>query len=68
MSMNRTTEKAQEALLSAQQLAEQAGHPELEPEHLLIALTEQPDGIVPGLLCRRRAAAHRPVSLRGSVR
>ena len=52
MSMNRTTEKAQEALLSAQQLAEQAGHPELEPEHLLIALTEQPDGIVPGLLRR----------------
>ena len=52
MSMNQATEKAQEALLSAQQLAEQAGHPELEPEHLLIALAEQADGIVPGLLRR----------------
>ncbi len=52
MSMNQATEKAQEALLSAQQLAAQAGHPELEPEHLLVALAEQADGIVPGLLRR----------------
>ena len=52
MSMNQATEKAQEALLSAQQLAGQAGHPEVEPEHLLVALAEQPDGIVPGLLRR----------------
>ena len=61
LDMQRATEKAQEALLSAQQLAEQAEHPELEPEHLLIALAEQPDGIVPGLL-RRLAVDPRAVT------
>jgi len=47
MMTNRFTEKAQEALAGAQQLAEQAGHPQIEPEHLLTALVDQADGIVP---------------------
>ena len=38
MNLNRYTEKAQEAILAAQQLAERAGHPEVLPEHLLLAL------------------------------
>jgi ATP-dependent Clp protease ATP-binding subunit ClpB len=50
MNLNRYTEKAQEAVLGAQQLAERAGHPEVAPEHLLLALVAQRDGIVPALL------------------
>ena len=52
MDLNRMTEKAREALLAAQQAAEQAGHPELEPEHLLAALAAQADGVVPTVLRR----------------
>src|SRR5687767_14500888 len=50
MNLNKYTEKAQEAILAAQRLAEQANHPQIEPEHLLQALAEQADGIVPVLL------------------
>jgi ATP-dependent Clp protease ATP-binding subunit ClpB len=50
MNLNRYTEKAQGAVLGAQQLAERAGHPEVAPEHLLLALVAQRDGIVPALL------------------
>jgi ATP-dependent Clp protease ATP-binding subunit ClpB len=50
MNLNRYTEKAQEAILAAQQLADRAGHPEVVPEHLLLALINQKDGIVPALL------------------
>ena len=50
MNSSRLTEKAQEAVVGAQQLADRAGHPELEPEHLLSALVEQQDGVVPALL------------------
>ena len=50
MSINGTTEKARQALLAAQQLAARPEHPEIEPEHLLAALADQADGIVPGLL------------------
>ena len=50
MNLNRYTEKAQEAVLGAQQLAERAGQPEVAPEHLLLALTAQRDGIVPALI------------------
>ncbi|HEV3214192.1 MAG TPA: ATP-dependent chaperone ClpB [Vicinamibacterales bacterium] len=47
MNINKFTEKAQEAVLTAQQLAEQMSHSQIEPEHLLLALVEQPEGIVP---------------------
>src|SRR5262245_52483872 len=50
MNLNRYTEKAQEAVLAAQQAAERAGHAEVLPEHLLAALAEQRDGIVPAVL------------------
>ncbi len=50
MNLNRYTEKAQEAVLGAQQLAEHGGQPEVAPEHLLLALVAQHDGIVPALL------------------
>ena len=50
MNINRLTEKAQEAVVAAQQLAERAGHPQIEPEHLLLTLIEQHEGVVPALL------------------
>jgi ATP-dependent Clp protease ATP-binding subunit ClpB len=50
MDINKYTEKAQEAILSAQRLAEQMSHAQIDPEHVLTALVEQRDGIVPELL------------------
>ena len=50
MDLNKYTEKAQEAVLAAQQIAERSGHPELVPEHLLLSLLLQRDGIVPAVL------------------
>src|SRR5512140_475416 len=50
MSPNKYTEKAQEALVAAQNLAEQLNNAQLEPEHLLTTLVEQPEGIVPEVL------------------
>ena len=50
MNINKYTEKAREAVAAAIELAQQANNPQLEPEHLLVALVEQRDGIVPELL------------------
>jgi ATP-dependent Clp protease ATP-binding subunit ClpB len=45
MQLDRFTEKAQEAILAAQQLAERLHSPVLDAEHLLSALVEPDDGI-----------------------
>ena len=50
MNLKRYTEKAQEAILEGQQLAERLHHPQIEPEHLLQALIGQLDGVVPSVL------------------
>ncbi len=42
------TIKAQEALQATQDIAGRYGNQQLEPVHLLLALVEQPEGIVPG--------------------
>ena len=52
MNLNRYTEKAQEAILAAQQLAERAGHPDVVPEHLLQTLIAQPEGIATAVLSK----------------
>jgi ATP-dependent Clp protease ATP-binding subunit ClpB len=49
---DRFTQRATEAIVSAQQLAEGEGHPQLEVVHLLLVLAEQPDGVVPAVLAR----------------
>jgi len=46
------TIKAQEALQATQDVAGRYGNQQLEPVHLLLALVEQPEGIVPGILQR----------------
>ncbi len=52
MDPNRYTEKAQEALLRAQGLASGRGNPQIDPEHLLLALLEQSDGVAPQIVLR----------------
>ena len=52
MNIQKYTEKAQEALVGAQQLAERGGHPQIEPEHLLYTLLTQDGGIVPSLAAK----------------
>jgi ATP-dependent Clp protease ATP-binding subunit ClpB len=52
---NRLTEKSQEALQEAQSVAARFGHPEVDGEHLLLALLSQADGLVPPLLARAGA-------------
>jgi ATP-dependent Clp protease ATP-binding subunit ClpB len=50
MNINKYTEKAREAVAAAVELATQHNNPQLEPEHLLVALVDQADGIVPKVL------------------
>jgi ATP-dependent Clp protease ATP-binding subunit ClpB len=52
MDINRLTQKSQEALHDAQGLALRNGHQEVDSDHLLLALLEQPEGLVPRLLAR----------------
>src|ERR1044072_140668 len=50
MDFKKLTEKAQEAIMTAQNLASEMTHAEITPEHLLVALAEQEGGIVPSVL------------------
>jgi ATP-dependent Clp protease ATP-binding subunit ClpB len=51
----RLTQKSQEALHDAQTKALRLGHTEVDGEHLLLALADQADGIVPRLLAQAGA-------------
>jgi ATP-dependent Clp protease ATP-binding subunit ClpB len=50
MNINKYTEKAREAVAAALELARQHNNPQVEPEHVLLALVEQREGIIPELL------------------
>jgi ATP-dependent Clp protease ATP-binding subunit ClpB len=50
MNLNKFTEKAQEAVLESQNLAQSLGHQTIEPEHLLLSLLRQSEGIVPQVM------------------
>ncbi|MFW6055980.1 MAG: ATP-dependent chaperone ClpB [Chloroflexota bacterium] len=52
MNINKMTDKARDALVEAQTVAEDRGHTQLEPEHLLFALTKQEGGVVPQIMQR----------------
>ena len=52
MRFDKLTVKAQEAVQAAQSLADQGNHQALEPEHLLLALVEQQEGVVGPLLAK----------------
>src|SRR4051794_17428726 len=55
MDLNRLTQKSQEALHDAQTKALRFGHTEVDGEHLLLALLDQTDGLVPRLLSQAGA-------------
>ena len=55
MDLNRLTQKSQEALHDAQTKALRFGHTEVDGEHLLLALLDQPEGLVRPLLARSGA-------------
>ena len=50
MNQNKFTEKVQEALISARDKALEKGNGAIDTEHLVIALVNQPDGVVPMIL------------------
>jgi ATP-dependent Clp protease ATP-binding subunit ClpB len=64
MDPNRMTLKTQEALHDAQTKALRYGHTEVDVEHLLLALLDQSDGLVPRLFERAEAD---PAALRAAL-
>src|SRR4026208_2339081 len=50
MRLDKFTLRGQEAIQSAIELAERNNHQQVEPEHLLVAMLEQPEGIVRPIL------------------
>jgi ATP-dependent Clp protease ATP-binding subunit ClpB len=64
MDTNRLTQKSQEALQAAQTKGLRYGHQQVDGEHLLLALLEQPEGLVPRLLNRMEIS---PETLKAEV-
>jgi ATP-dependent Clp protease ATP-binding subunit ClpB len=50
MRFDKLTLKAQETVQNAQQLADQFGHQQVEPEHLVRVILEQKEGVIPPIL------------------
>ena len=57
MDINKLTQKSQEALQAAQNIAVQRGHREVDVEHFLLALCEQTEGLVAKLLAKMNRLA-----------
>jgi ATP-dependent Clp protease ATP-binding subunit ClpB len=52
MNLDKFTQKSQEAILSAQQIAQDLQHQTIEPAHLLLALIRQDQGVVPAIITK----------------
>ncbi|HSR20226.1 MAG TPA: ATP-dependent chaperone ClpB [Anaerolineales bacterium] len=52
MKLDKYTQKSQDAILQAQQIARDLNHQALEPAHLLLALLQQDAGVVPAIVTR----------------
>jgi ATP-dependent Clp protease ATP-binding subunit ClpB len=63
MDMNRLTEKSQEALHAAHQLASKLNHQQIDAEHLLLALLDQERGLASSLLTKAEVPVE-PLKLR----
>ena len=50
MRLDRFTQRGQEAIVAAQGLAQTYNHSQIEPEHLLLVLLQQSEGVVPEIL------------------
>jgi ATP-dependent Clp protease ATP-binding subunit ClpB len=64
MQMEKLTIKAQEALKEAQEVARSNSNQEVDSEHLLLALLEQPDSLVPSLVQKLGVS---PITLTAAV-
>lgn len=61
MNLDRFTTRAQEAVVAAQRLAEENANPELDTAHILAALLQQSNGVVPQVISK--VGAHASVVL-----
>src|SRR5690242_14913509 len=52
MNLNNFTNKAQEATVASQNLAQEYNHAEIDPAHIMLALMRQTDGVVPQLIAK----------------
>ncbi len=52
MNINKFTQKSQEAVSRAQNVAVEYGHQQIDTGHLLVALLDQENGLVPRLLAK----------------
>lgn len=52
MNLEKYTQKSQEAILSAQRIAQDYNQQSIEPAHLLLALLRQPEGVVPAIVTK----------------
>ncbi|MEN6529063.1 MAG: ATP-dependent chaperone ClpB [Anaerolineaceae bacterium] len=52
MNLDHFTQKAQEAILQSQQIARENNHQSIEPVHLLLALIQQEEGVVPAIITK----------------
>ncbi len=52
MNLDKFTQKSQEAILGAQQLAQEYHHQTVEPIHLTLALIRQEEGVVPAIVTK----------------
>ncbi|MCC7118744.1 MAG: ATP-dependent chaperone ClpB [Anaerolineales bacterium] len=50
MDLNKYTQKSQEAILRAQQIAQDYNHQAIEPAHLLLSLLQQEEGVAPAIV------------------
>jgi ATP-dependent Clp protease ATP-binding subunit ClpB len=57
MKLDKFTQKSQEAIFTAQELAQNYGQQAIEPGHLLLALVNQEEGVVPALVTRVAGSA-----------
>ena len=57
MDINKFTQKAQQAVLNAQQLARDFNHQSIEPSHLLLALLNQSESTVPAVITQIAGSA-----------
>ncbi|MFN2303314.1 MAG: Clp protease N-terminal domain-containing protein, partial [Anaerolineales bacterium] len=65
MDLNNYTQKAQQAIIQSQQLAADLNHQTIEPAHLLLALLQQDQGVVPAIVTK---VAGSPAALREEIR
>jgi len=64
MRLDRYTQRAQEAILAAQEAAQNYNHAQIEPEHILLALLAQPEGVAAQVVEQAGANA---MALRGQL-